>query len=305
MKKIFTLLSLLCLASLSVFAQRPEGGPPMMLVQIALDANNDRVISGDEIANAPAALRKLDKNADGNLTEAEVRPNFERREGGGNENGAASIVNNLMEFDNNKDGKLSKQELPERMQGIFARGDANKDGILTKEELQKMAAAQAAPAENSRGGGERDDHGERGGEREGGREGGPRGGGMMRMMPLLSALDENSDGTISADEINNSSVSLKKLDKNNDGQLTEDEVRPMGRGGRGGFGGSPEEMVKRMMEFDKNGDGKLSKEELPERMQEMMGNLDTDRDGFLSADEIKAMAQQRGGRPGEERPRQQ
>ena len=301
MKKIFTVLSLVCVASLSVFAQRPEGGPPMMPVQIALDANNDRVISGDEIANAPVALRTLDKNGDGNLTEDEVRPNFERREGGGNENGAASIVNNLMEFDKNQDGKLTKQELPERMQGIFARGDANKDGILTREELQKMAATQAAPAENSRGG---DDHGERGGEREGGREGGPRGG-MMRMMPLLSALDENSDGTISVVEMNNSSVSLKKLDKNNDGQLTEDEVRPMGRGGRGGFGGSPEEMVKRMMEFDKNGDGKLSKEELPERMQEMMGNLDTDRDGFLSADEIKAMAQQRGGRPGEERPRQQ
>ena len=299
MKKIFTVLSLVCVASLSGLAQRPEGGPPMMPVQIALDANSDRVISGDEIANAPAALRKLDKNGDGNLTEEEVRPNFDRRgEGGGNENGTASIVNNLMEFDKNKDGNLSKQEIPERMQGIFVRGDANKDGILTKEELQKMAAAQATPAENSRGG---DDHGERGGEREGG----PRGGGIMRMMPLLSALDANTDGTISSDEINNSAISLKKLDKNNDGQLTEDEVRPMGRGGRGGFGGSPEEMVKRMMEFDKNGDGKLSKEELPERMQEMMGNIDTDHDGFLSADEIKAMAQQRGGRPDGERPRQQ
>ncbi len=296
MKKIFALLGFICVFAASAFAQRPEGGPPMMPVQIALDANNDRIISSDEIMNAPAALRKLDKNGDGNLTEEEVRPNFEGRGEGGNQNPAASIVNNLLEFDKNNDGKLSKQELPERMQGIFARGDANKDGILTKEEIQKMAAAQAAPTQNAGGG---DDHGEHGGERR------EMGGGMMRMMPLLSALDANTDGTISAEEINNSSISLKKLDKNNDGQLTEDETRPMGRGGRGGFGGSPEEFVKRIMESDKNGDGKLSKDELPERMQEMFDNIDTNRDGFLTPDEIKTMAQQRGGRPGEDRPRQQ
>ncbi len=41
----------------------------MMPLQIALDANSDRVISSDEIANAPAALRKLEKN-DGQFTEA-------------------------------------------------------------------------------------------------------------------------------------------------------------------------------------------------------------------------------------------
>ena len=69
MKKIFTLLSFICVLMLSCFAQRPEGGPPMMPVQIALDANHARTISSDEIANAPAALRKLDKNSDGNLTD--------------------------------------------------------------------------------------------------------------------------------------------------------------------------------------------------------------------------------------------
>ena len=61
MKKLFTLLSFICVLTLSCFAQRPEGGPPMMPLQIALNANNDRTISSDEIANAPAALRKLEK----------------------------------------------------------------------------------------------------------------------------------------------------------------------------------------------------------------------------------------------------
>ena len=316
MKTIFTMLSIaaVCAIVSPVSAQRPGGERFVLPVQAALDANSDGVISADEIAQSPAALRKLDKNGDGNLTEDEVRPNFDReRREGPTSNGNEEIVNNLMAFDENKDGKLAKKEVPERMQGIFARADANNDGFLTRDELTKMAAAQNAAnnaaANNERGG--RDEREERG-EGRGGRGGfgGPGGlGGMMRFMPLLKVLDANSDGTITADEINNAPAALKTLDKNGDGQLTEDEIRPAfgpgGRGGRGGFGGSPEEMVKRLMEFDKNGDGKLSKDELPDRMQEMMDRLDLDHDGFLTPDELKKMAEQGGpgrGRPNGERP---
>ena len=49
---------------------------------------------------------------------------------------------------------------------------------------------------------------------------------MMRMMPVLAALDANRDGVISADEINNASGALKKLDRNGDGKLTAEELRP-------------------------------------------------------------------------------
>lgn len=51
--------------------------PPLIA---ALDANHDGVIDADEIANAPAALKKLDKNGDGKLTMDELRP--PRPEGG-------------------------------------------------------------------------------------------------------------------------------------------------------------------------------------------------------------------------------
>jgi hypothetical protein len=40
----------------------------------ALDANHDGIIDANEIANAPAALKKLDKNGDGKLTPDELRP---------------------------------------------------------------------------------------------------------------------------------------------------------------------------------------------------------------------------------------
>lgn len=50
--------------------QRP---PPPPLIG-ALDANHDGVIDASEIDNASAALRKLDKNGDGQLSMDEVRP---------------------------------------------------------------------------------------------------------------------------------------------------------------------------------------------------------------------------------------
>ncbi len=48
--------------------------PPMPPLIAALDANHDGVIDATEIDNAPAALRKLDKNNDGKLTRDELRP---------------------------------------------------------------------------------------------------------------------------------------------------------------------------------------------------------------------------------------
>ena len=54
--------------------QRPGNRPPRSPLQAALDANGDGIISADEIANAPAALRKLDGDGDGKLTIAELAP---------------------------------------------------------------------------------------------------------------------------------------------------------------------------------------------------------------------------------------
>ena len=45
----------------------------------ALDTNSDGVISKEEIANAPAALRSLDRNGDGRLTADEFRALLQRR----------------------------------------------------------------------------------------------------------------------------------------------------------------------------------------------------------------------------------
>lgn len=45
-------------------------------------------------------------------------------------------------------------------------------------------------------------------------------------VPVIAALDTNGDGVLDAVEIANASASLKKLDKNGDGKLTRDELMP-------------------------------------------------------------------------------
>jgi len=57
--------------------------PPSPLME-ALDVNHDGVIDADEIANAPAELKTLDKNGDGKLTQDELRPSRPPMDGGPN-----------------------------------------------------------------------------------------------------------------------------------------------------------------------------------------------------------------------------
>ncbi len=59
------------------------------------------------------------------------------------------------------------------------------------------------------------------------------------------------------------------------------------RGGRGSFD---------LMQFDKDGDKKLSKEELPERMQGLFERMDSNGDGFIDATEIAEMRKRFGNR---------
>jgi hypothetical protein len=55
--------------------------------------------------------------------------------------GADDVVERIMAFDKNKDGKVTKDELAERMHNLITRGDANKDGALDKNEIKKLATA--------------------------------------------------------------------------------------------------------------------------------------------------------------------
>jgi hypothetical protein len=52
----------------------------------------------------------------------------------------------------------------------------------------------------------------------------------------------------------------------------------------------PDEVVSRLLSFDRDHDGRIAKSELAERMQPMLTRADTNRDGALDAAEIRAIA---------------
>ena len=54
------------------------------------------------------------------------------------------MVDRLESFDANRDQRISRDELPERMQGLVARGDRNADAVLDWEEIRALVNLGAA-----------------------------------------------------------------------------------------------------------------------------------------------------------------
>ena len=150
---------------------------------------------------------------------------------------------------------------------------------------------------------------------------------------LMEALDVDKDGKMSKREIENAVVSLRKLDKDQDGKLSSEEIgwppsfgRGRGRGGfgRGGFPGFGEQPEKprrpnpdgeavdasastsgssaarrrffsasQLERLDRDGDGRISKTEIPKQMQELiLGRLDKNKDGLVDQAEFAQFAKE-------------
>ena len=154
------------LAAMSGKQANPQGRMPgrgnfqsMDPIMIAIDVDKDGILSVTEIANASVALKTLDKDGDGTLSVAELRMRQQTP--------AQRAAHMFDEFDGNKDGVLTKEEMPERMAPMFDEIDANHDGKVT---LAEMTAYQEAHPQQGRGGpgGPGGGRGEVGGRGEGG-----------------------------------------------------------------------------------------------------------------------------------------
>lgn len=137
-------------------------------------------------------------------------------------------------------------------------------------------------------------------------------GGMLKAMPLMTALDADRDGSISASEIENAVAALKKLDHNADGVISPDELRPNLRdlaanrlpgGGRPAEKGAPTPMMltRIFQERDANGDGKLAGEEIPERMKAMLDRVDSNGDGAIDKAEMESSRAKLGDKIGQKK----
>jgi hypothetical protein len=77
--------------------------------------------------------------------------------------------------------------------------------------------------------------------------------------------------------------------------INDGEAQPPGKKGppfgkKGGPPVSAEQIVDRLMSFDKNNDGQITAEELPERMQHLVALGDTNKDGALDREELTKLA---------------
>jgi hypothetical protein len=125
----------------------PPGGPdvihgaaPLPPIIFALDANHDGVIDSNEIANASAALKTLDKNGDGQLSEDELLPPHADGHGPdgppnrGNTGQRPPPPPLVAALDVNHDGVIDSNEIANASAALKTL-DKNGDGKLTEDEL--------------------------------------------------------------------------------------------------------------------------------------------------------------------------
>lgn len=179
---------ILIVFALALGAQPPREPQPFFR---ALDADRNGVLSAAELSKAPAVLKSFDADGDGFVSAAEFRS-------GGLSAEAKETIETLLAFDKNGDGKIVAGELPERMQGLMARGDLNKDGAISRDEVTKLAASMKPQEDDFRGPPDR----------------------------VFDALHVSKEGRLTAGDVAASAKSLLTLDADGDGQLGEREISP-------------------------------------------------------------------------------
>ena len=145
--------------------------------------------------------------------------------------------------------------------------------------------------------------------------GGPFGGGNPGQFvdSIMQRNDRNGDGRLTLDEMTDERMAmmLANADTNNDRAIDRAELEAamtqmrggpgFGGGPGGGFGGrgfDARQMTERMMANDRNGDGKLSPDEVPEQGRGMLQGGDLDQDGFIDAAEMEQITRRMGERFG-------
>jgi Ca2+-binding EF-hand superfamily protein len=190
---------------------------------------------------------------------------------------------------------------------MFDAIDADGDGQITSPELKKAAAALRKLDADNDGILTRDETRPRGG---------PGGDPQQFLDRMFTDNDADGDGALTADEVpERMAPMLQGADEDGDGRVTKKEMSTAmenfrnrfrggpggGQGGPGGFsggpGGDPSQMAGGMIgRYDRDGDGKLSPQEVPQQMMGMLRGGDMNQDGLIDAREMAAIAEQAGGR---------
>jgi Ca2+-binding EF-hand superfamily protein len=188
-------------------------------------------------------------------------------------------------MDTDGDGVISKTELRKAIKALKTL-DVDNDGSITLAE----ASAGAAPSNPA----------------------GPGGAAVNDpQIAQIMRMDRNNDGKLTANEV---PVEMRPMfrgvDQNNDGITREELAAAMatmrnqfggpgawpGGAAQGGAANIEQQATGQFLQFDKNGDGKLSEAELPPQGKRLLRDGDTNRDGVLDAGELQAALAKLGGK---------
>jgi Ca2+-binding EF-hand superfamily protein len=158
----------------------------------------------------------------------------------------------LKDYDTDKDGRLTRNELPPELRPAFDRIDADKDGKVSGEELQR-GIAHLQPARR---------HSD-----------------LIHVLIEMSACDDACHG-----EVQRAYDILRKLDKDKDGKIAPDELKAAREQ-------IVKDRVDYLFnELDKNKDGKISRDEAKGMLRQDFDEIDSGKDGFIDREELTRAA---------------